>query len=137
MYEILFNYSPNCTAAQATKTSRRFPESLSWIDKCGQQLLEIFYFLLGEILARCIFYSEKNLQFVNIKGDTLTNFSDFFLICQCVSSKILHFVELSPRFGSGSPIRKYRKLQNHCQICKFIKDRYVYLRCFTFRHFIS
>ncbi len=45
---------------------RRYQESPRWIYKCGQRLSEISYLLLGEPWARCKFFSEMNLQFLNI-----------------------------------------------------------------------
>ena len=61
-----------------TKTSRRFLESQRWIYKCAQRFLEICYFLLGEALARCKFFSEMNLQFINIIVDTFfSKLADF------------------------------------------------------------
>jgi len=40
---------------------------------CGQRFSEISYFLLGERLARCKFFLEMNLPFINI-----TNFAEIF-----------------------------------------------------------
>ena len=48
-----------------------------WVNKCGQQFLENSYFLLGELLARCTFFSDINSQIVHIIGETLTNLADF------------------------------------------------------------
>jgi len=39
---------------------------------------EISYFLLGELLARCKFFSEMNLQPINIIGEKCTNLADLF-----------------------------------------------------------
>jgi len=74
----------------------------------GQQFLELSNFLLGELLARCKFFSEMNLQIVNIIGDTLTNLGDFFpFICsymEKVWTNHKHFKFVNPfwRF-QGSP----------------------------------
>jgi len=38
-----------------------------------QRFLDISYFLFGELLSRCAFFLEMNLQLVNIIGETLTN----------------------------------------------------------------
>jgi len=63
-----------------------------------------FYFLLTT-LARIKFFLEMNLQLINVIGDTLTNLVDFFPFVSIVSNETLHFVKLSLRFESFSPIR--------------------------------
>jgi len=49
------------------------PRKLTNMGSCSWN----FYFLLSELLARCKFFLEMNLQFINIIGDTLTNLADF------------------------------------------------------------
>jgi len=58
----------------------------------------IFYFLLGEPLARCKFLSEMNLQFIIIIGDMVANLADF---SSFVSIALLIF-KLAPRFCKRS-----------------------------------
>ena len=69
-----------------TKISRRFREFSRWIDKCGHRFSEISYFFPGELLARSKFFSEMNLQIVNI---FLERRSQNWQICQQVFNKIL------------------------------------------------
>ena len=66
-------------------------ESLRWIYKCMQQFTEFSHFLLEELTARFKFVSELNEQFVNIIGETLTNWTDF---CSFVSVSPIKFEEL-------------------------------------------
>ena len=52
------------------------------------EFFQISYFLLGESLARCKFFSEMKLQFINIIEDMFTKLADFSYLLEVPKKSI-------------------------------------------------
>jgi len=101
-----------CVESFNNKTSQRLLKSQRWTTcKCGWWFSKISYFLLGEPLASCKFFSEMNLQFLNITGNMFTNLADFFSFvsrsARIVWTKLFQFVNLSHRFSRNRNLLEF------------------------------